>query len=124
MSRRSKKVAYLAMPYRAKTIFGEVYNIYKARKLALWLWQKGYAVVCPHSNSAVFDRLGVSNDDILPGCISIMKKCDVLVLGENWQKSTGALAEYSEFVRYNGKKASVYEITKKDGVLVLVKRKL
>jgi hypothetical protein len=61
--RRGKvlKIAYVAGPYRAKTKIGIILNILRARKVAKELWKMGYAVICPHSNSALMD--GIAPDE-------------------------------------------------------------
>ena len=47
------EVIFISGKYR-----GDVdYNIAHARKEAIALWQKGYAVICPHLNTAHFDGL-------------------------------------------------------------------
>ncbi len=86
------KIAYVAGPYRAKTIQGVVENIRRARELALRLWKLGYAVICPHSNTAFFD--GVCPDSVwLEGDIEILKRCDLVVLVDGWENSAGARRE-------------------------------
>ena len=88
------KIAYIAGPYRAKTKLGVLINIIRARKAAKKYWQKGYAVICPHSNSALFDSV-VPDQHFLDGDIEILSKCDVIVMIKGWQKSSGARNELS-----------------------------
>jgi hypothetical protein len=67
-------------------------NIIRARKVAKKYWKLGYAVICPHSNSTLFD--GVAPDKtFLDGDIAILKRCDVIVMMRDWQKSRGAREE-------------------------------
>ena len=54
-------VAYVAGPYRSETIYGIEQNIQRAKRLAAELWKRGYAVICPHANSAFMD--GVCDDE-------------------------------------------------------------
>jgi len=56
------KVAYISGPYRAATVHGVVENIRRAERVALKYWQLGYAVICPHTNTALFD--GAAPDDV------------------------------------------------------------
>ena len=94
------KVAYIAGPYRSDTISGVVENIRKAEKVAIKYWKKGYAVICPHKNTALLD--GVCDDNVwLKGDIEILKRCDVIVMMEGWETSSGALAELV-FAKTNG----------------------
>lgn len=46
------KVIYVSGRYSARTVFGRLWNIYKARRVAIRLWKEGWgyiALVCyPH----------------------------------------------------------------------------
>ena len=53
----------------------------------------GFAVVCPHSNSAFMDRCA-SDTAFLRGDIEMLKRCDAIVLMPGFKKSTGAVEEY------------------------------
>lgn len=86
------KVAYVCGPYRARSDNLVLGNIMQAREIAAWLWQLGFAVVCPHSNSALMG--GVAEEGVfLKGYIEILKRCDLLVLVVGWAPSAGAAAE-------------------------------
>jgi hypothetical protein len=86
-------VAYLAGPYRSKDGPSGIYqNIHEARMVAIELWQQGFAVVCPHCNTAFFD--GAAPDEVwLDGDIAILRKCDLLVAMPRYLESQGARAE-------------------------------
>ena len=87
-----KKVAYVAGPYRADTIHGVVENIRSAEAVAIELWKMGYAVICPHKNTALLD--GVCGDEVwLEGAIELMLRSDIVVLVPGWDKSEGTKAE-------------------------------
>jgi Domain of unknown function (DUF4406) len=86
------KVAYIAGPYRAATTRGVVENIRKAEAVALKYWLLGYAAICPHMNTRLFD--GAAPDDLwLEGDLYILAKCDVIVMMDGWEKSKGATKE-------------------------------
>ncbi len=86
------KIVYIAGPYRAKTKLGIIRNILKARKVAKWCWEAGYAVICPHSNSALFD--GCATDEVfLEGGLKLLECADIMVVLPGWEKSQGTLAE-------------------------------
>ena len=86
------KVAYIAGAYRAPTLTEEMENIVKARKAAILFWKKGYAVICPHMNTAMFDT-EVATDVILEGDLALLSRCDVVVALPNWKSSEGAKGE-------------------------------
>lgn len=56
------RVAYVIGPYRAGTVRGIVENIRRAEEVALALWRLGFAVICPHKNTALFD--GAAPDSV------------------------------------------------------------
>ena len=86
------RVVYIAMLYRAETPWKREKNIHAARDFALWLWKRGYAVICPHANSAHFD--GELPDEIwLERYLEILARCDAIALGPGWRHSEGAKAE-------------------------------
>jgi hypothetical protein len=92
------QIIYIAGPYRGKSKIKVInyiqrqINIFKARQVAGELWKLGYAVICPHSNSANFD--GKCDDKIfLEGDKEILKRCDLVVLLPDWIESEGTKAE-------------------------------
>lgn len=86
------KLAYVAGRYRAPTIRGIVENIQAAERVALNLWRLGYAVICPHKNTALFD--GAAPDDVwLRGDLVMLGRCDLLVTVPGWETSVGSHGE-------------------------------
>jgi hypothetical protein len=86
------RLAYAAGPYRASTEWGVLSNIRNAEAVAIELWRMGYAVICPHKNTALFG--GVADDELwLKGDLVMMERCDCVVLCPGWQRSSGTLAE-------------------------------
>ncbi len=89
------RVAYVAGRYRAPTVRGIVENIRRAEEVALELWKLGFAVICPHANSALFD--GACDDSVwLAGSLELMRRSDLVVLVPGWEDSAGTLAEVAE----------------------------
>jgi len=88
------KVIYVAGPYRAETRSEIGLNILRAEKVAKRLWEDGYAVICPHANSAHFDGV-VADRCFLEGDIEILTRCDAIYMMKNWQDSEGAMAEHA-----------------------------
>lgn len=89
------KVAYIAGPYRAETPWKIARNIRAASEVALKYSKLGYAVICPHANTAHMD--GELPDSFwLEATLELMRRCDVVVMMAGWRKSSGARAEYVE----------------------------
>lgn len=94
------KLAFISGPYRSDTISGVVQNIRNAEAVAIKYWKLGYAVFCPHKNTALFD--GLAPDNVwLEGDLEILKRCDVIVMMKTWKESSGAIAEF-EFAAKEG----------------------
>jgi hypothetical protein len=88
------EVVYIAGPYHSKTVYGILENIRKAEAVALKYWRLGYAVICPHKNTALFD--GSCEDSVwLEGDIELLKRSDIVVMMEGWENSSGAVVEYN-----------------------------
>lgn len=86
------KVIYVAGKYRAPTRSEIGLNIQRAEKVARRLWGEGYAVVCPHMNSAHFDGT-VSDHHFLEGGIEILTRCDAIYMLKGFESSLGAMEE-------------------------------
>jgi hypothetical protein len=92
-TRIPKPVAYVVGPYRDPR--GAWYvqkNIEKAANLAAKLWTLGYAVICPHTNSAHFDGV-VHDEEFLSGLLDIMERCDLVVALNDLSGSHGSHQE-------------------------------
>jgi len=93
MENRRKTIVYIAGPYKGKTEWDVLNNIRAAEKTALKYWRLGYTVICPHKNTAL---MGGSCPDKtwLDGDIEILKRCDIIVMVQGWEKSKGAITEH------------------------------
>jgi hypothetical protein len=84
----------------ARKIFGDLradktQERFKAAEVAVSLWQAGYAVICPHLNSAHMD--GACHDEnFLVGGIEIMRRCDMVILLPHWHRSEGTRKEVAQ----------------------------
>lgn len=86
------KLIFVSGKYRAKSEWELEQNIRHAQDAALRLWQQGYAVICPHLNSARFG--GACHDSVwLEGDLEMLKRCDAIYMLTNWQESEGAKQE-------------------------------
>lgn len=97
---RPMGIAYIAGPYTAKTKLGVIRNILRARKVAKEYWRKGYAVFCPHLNSALFDGVAPV-EAFINGDLEFLHFADIMVVLPGWKKSKGTLGEI-EFAQANG----------------------
>lgn len=92
------KLVYVAGPYRGKNAWEIEENIHAARRVGARIASLGYMPVIPHANTAHFD--GLQSDEFwLEGTLDLMRRCDMVVMVEGWEKSTGARGEYEEALR-------------------------
>ena len=91
------KLYFISGRYRAATIRGVVENIRAAEAVALKYWTLG-AVICPHPNTALLDG-SLPDETWLAGDLEMLKRCDVIVMLPDWNKSAGAIQEHKLAVR-------------------------
>jgi hypothetical protein len=86
------KVIFICGPYRAATDAEVSDNIGRAEKWAHEYWASGWAVICPHKNSAM---MGGDMDEkiFLDGYLEILSRCNALLVMPGWERSAGARAE-------------------------------
>lgn len=88
-------VVYVAGPFRANNSWEVEKNIRRAEELSLSVWLEGMAAICPHANTRFFD--GAAPDNIwLTGDLAILRKCDAVLMTEDYLKSKGACIERQE----------------------------
>jgi hypothetical protein len=86
------KVIYIAGPFRGRSHWDIAQNIRRAEALALEVWRLGAAAICPHANTAHFQD--AAPDEVwLKGDLEILRRCDAMILTEDWYRSQGARAE-------------------------------
>lgn len=92
------KLVYVAGPFRAKpdpsNQWVQWQNVLRAAALALEVWKLGAACICPHLNTAFYEGSAPANV-WLEGDIEMMRRCDAVLMTEDWMNSTGAIAERS-----------------------------
>lgn len=94
-----KKVIYVSGKYTSgdSEIESVHNNIDKARKVAIKLWNRGYAVLTPHLNTANFDKekaVTATYADFIAGDLAFIDGVDALFMLDNWKKSKGAVLEH------------------------------
>ena len=86
------KKIYISGKYRSSTEWGLLENIRHAEAAAIRLWKQGYAVFCPHKNTAHFG--GIVDDGVfLEGDLEFLKHMDAIYMLTNWKQSIGACGE-------------------------------
>ena len=90
------KVVYMAHSYRADTEWGVFTNIISAHVYAKQLWDKGYAVINPLSNTAWMGTGTFGFNEVMAGDFEILSRCDILVLCPGWERSEGCRMEYEK----------------------------
>jgi len=108
------RLAYIVGPYRAETYQRRQENIAKASIVAKEFWRRGFAVICPHTNSANFD--GSSDESVfLEGYLEILfqlhKFNSLVVALPGWRSSQGSRDELA-LTRDLG--IEVYYLTEKE----------
>lgn len=88
------KLIYVAGPYRGPGDWAVKQNIQDAEKFARELWRRGFAVICPHANSAFMGGSEIPDDVFLKGDLEILRRCDAIFMIPGWERSAGARAEY------------------------------
>jgi hypothetical protein len=86
------RVIYVAGPFRGKTAWDVECNIRRAEALALEVSRLGAMPLCPHTNTRFFNGEG-TEQFWLDGTMELLKRCDAVVLTEDWERSSGARAE-------------------------------
>ena len=93
-----KKIAYIAGPYSAETVWKTKTNIQAAERISAQLWVMGAAVICPHVNSGFFDGL-VPYGAFLKGYLEVLSRCDFLVVLPAYEESHGTQKEIDKAKR-------------------------
>jgi uncharacterized protein DUF4406 len=88
------KVAYIAGPYSSKSIAGVVRNIREAERIAIQWWHHGFAVICPHMNTALLDG-EIDYETFMEGDLEFVRRADLIVMMPGWRNSAGAAREHA-----------------------------
>lgn len=106
------KVAYIIGPIRSKVPSIRAENIKQAAKIAVKLWNAGFAVICPHTNTGFI--IGKLETRCLKGDIELLRRSDFAILVGNWTSSKGSIGEFRWCVAHNKRiysdvKEAIYE---------------
>ena len=86
------KVIFVSGAYRAPNALEIERNIRHAEAAAVELWKQGWAVYCPHKNTAHFDGL-VPDSIWLEANLEILRRCDAIYMMKGHDSSLGAMQE-------------------------------
>ncbi len=96
------KVIYISGPFaNVDLIHGVQENILVASRAALLCWEAGWAVICPHKNTAGFQHHHLPWERWIEGDLAILKRCDAIYMLQGWERSPGAKIEL-EYALDNG----------------------
>ena len=91
-----KRLIFVSGPYKAKTEGEKAQNIWHAVRVACRLWELGFFVICPHTNSAHFESLAKLDESIwLEGGLEMLSRCDCVFMLSGWEESEGSVVEYN-----------------------------
>ena len=90
---------FVSTPYTSETWSGVKDNILDAEILSIQLIAKGWAVITPAKNTAMYEKYeallgGKGYDFWLEFYLTILEKCDAIILSKKWKNSNGARGEY------------------------------
>lgn len=92
------KLGYLVGKFRGKTPWEVHCNVHEAEKCAHEVAHRGVFPVTPHKNTEHFD--GLLDDGFwLDGTLTVMLRCDCVVVTPNWRSSSGSKKEIEAAVK-------------------------
>jgi hypothetical protein len=100
---KRKLIIYVSGAYMGKYNGKSINNNIKlARKEAIKLWERGYTVICPHLNTQNFEKdCKCTYDDYLIGDCELIKRCNGVLMLDNWKDSNGASIERQTALDYD-----------------------
>lgn len=93
-----RPTAFIAGPYIDAEPKFITKNIEEAKQAAVWLWDHGYYVFCPHLNTAGFHILTSQEENVFKSfCFRVIRSglIDLIVLLPFWKTSEGTMNEMS-----------------------------
>lgn len=94
---QTHSVAFVSGPYKDLPESSTPTHIDQARWCAVYLWDVGYYVICPHLNTGGFETLTHQPPKVfLDFCLHIIRSgvVDLLVMLPKWTESFGSRQEF------------------------------
>lgn len=88
-------VIYVAGPFRGPTAWDIERNVRAAEELAFEVFKLGAMPLIPHANTRFFHGQG-PDAFWLDGTLELLRRCDGMILTDNWETSTGARGERAD----------------------------
>lgn len=95
---RELRTVYVAGPFRGPHHWAIAENIRHAERLALKVWAAGAVALCPHLNTIHFQN-ALPDEVWLDGDLELLRRCDAIIMTDNWQGSVGARTEHEFALR-------------------------
>ena len=89
------RAVYIAGPFRGVNAWTIEQNIHRAEALAAQVCRLGVLAVCPHTMFRNFQGL-LQDAFFLDATLELMRRCDAVVLTDDWEQSGGARCEVVE----------------------------
>jgi nucleoside 2-deoxyribosyltransferase len=84
---------YIIGPYRSDSSWQVEQNIREAEDVAAILWNQGFSVFCPHTNTRFFNTGVAPDSTFLEGDLEWLKQADLAVAVGQWKFSKGSCRE-------------------------------
>jgi nucleoside 2-deoxyribosyltransferase len=89
------RIVYIAGPFRGPNSWEIERNVRRAEELAYEVFQLGVMPLIPHANTRWFHGQG-PDEFWLEGTKELLRRCDAIILAEDWLRSSGACGERDE----------------------------
>ena len=86
---------YIAGPFRGANAWEIEQNVHRAETIAAKVCHLGALAVCPHTMFRNFQGL-LPDELFLDATLELMRRCDAVLMTDDWRKSVGARAEEAD----------------------------
>ncbi len=94
------KLVYISGPFTGPNAWAIERNARATEDLGAQVAQLGAMPIIPHANTRFFHGLeGTTAEQWYEGTLELLRRCDAVLMTENFRESKGATAEYEETIR-------------------------